>query len=131
MDAAFYRPKKKDDGVTGLGLFAPDIRTDAPAAPGSATSKAAAEAIDGPFRTKSYRKSLTALVASGRPMSREELSTVTGIKESSLCGRLSDRELRPEWVAVVPGACVSAAGVSVDGYVATDATKRRMARRIA
>lgn len=143
MDPAFFEPSPERPVETDpetLDLFAPPpvasvdvprIETPAPVAPGSATSQAAADAIDGPFRRASYRKILTVLVAASRPLSREAIAELTGIKESSLCARLSDRELRPTWVQCVPGACISSAGVSVDGYVATQATRDRMARRIA
>lgn len=102
----------------------PDIRTPVPVAPGSRSSELAAQAIDGPFRRRSWRLVMLALAAAGRPMSREALAERTGIKESSLCARLA--ELRPEWVEAVDRACTSSAGIAVDGYTLTSAGAARV-----
>lgn len=93
----------------------PDIRSPAPSAPGSESSRRAARAID-PHRPGQYRTVLLALAlfADDAPVSREALSGITGIKESSLCGRLY--ELAPLWVEVVPDSCVARSGLTVDGY---------------
>lgn len=131
MDAAYFTPKRKDEGVSGLGLFdrveAPDLRMPAPSAPGSATSEAAADRMmRSPFRRKSWRVillTLGALPESG-VLSREALSERAGIPQHVLCARLS--ELRPTWIAAVSGACRSAAGVSVDGYRITAAGRARL-----
>ncbi len=106
-----------------LDLFdPPTIRTEAPSAPGSASSAEAASLVTEPMRTRSYRLIFTALAAHGL-MSREQLSSVTGQKESSLCARLS--ELRPTWVVARSGAIVAASGCRVDGYELTAVGRRR------
>lgn len=109
----------------------PDIKTRVPSAPGSATSAAAAAKVTDPMRADSYRKIMLVLgaIPDDGVLSREELSVRTGIKESSLCGRLSDRELRPDWIEAVESACVSSAGVAVDGYRLTTKGRARLARR--
>lgn len=102
-----------------LDLFnVPDIRTPVPAAPGSVSSAEGAKAIN-PFRRGLRREILISLAAVTVPISREELSARMDVKETTLCGRLY--ELRPTWVAAVPGFCRSTAGVSVDGYILTKA----------
>ena len=111
-----------------FGLFAqpdlaPDIRTSAASAPGSETSRFAAEAItNSPFRRASWRRVMLALASAGRPLTREELSERAEVKESSLCARLS--ELRPEWVQVA-GQVMGSSGVLVDTYSLTAAGRAR------
>lgn len=120
-----------EDAVDALPLFAempvdvvtPRIETPAPSAPGSESSRRGATIID-PFRSGIYRKIMLALGASSHPMSREQLSERIDVKESTLCGRLS--ELRPLWVAVVPDAQRSSAGVLVDGYALTEQGRARL-----
>lgn len=116
-----------------LDLFAPasvdvpDIRTPAPAAPGSETSQAAAESITDPMRAETHRGIMRYLAMRGdNPASREQIADYLEVKESTLCARLY--ELRPLWVETVPGACMAISGRKVDGYRLTDAGKRRVQR---
>lgn len=105
---------------------APDVRSPAPAAPGSETSRAAAEAIDVPFRRASLRKIMIALAQHDVPISRHALSLETALPVNVLCARLP--ELIPLWVAVVPGACESHAkpGLHVDGFLLTSTGRDRV-----
>lgn len=96
----------------------PDIRTPAPAAPGSPSSRRGARAIE-PKRPTQYQRILQALFTAGGAMTREQLADATGIKESSLCGRLS--ELEPLWVVSSDQALTSTAGVLVKAYQLTAA----------
>ena len=89
------------------------IRFPAPSAPGSCSSEEAARVAD-PMRARSHRIIMLALQSANRPLSREELAERTGIKESTLCARLS--ELRPFWIEAVDRACVASSGLHVDGY---------------
>lgn len=100
-----------------IEVRAPDIRIEAPSQPGSKSSQRGAEAVE-PFRNPQWRKVLIALskIPPGKCLSREEIASRTGIKDCSLCGRLSTRELRLWWVERVEDACVSSAKVLVDGY---------------
>jgi hypothetical protein len=119
MDSQHFR-RASDD----LPLFnTPDVQTPAPSAPGSASSAAAAAAIDGPFRRKSFRAIMLTLHARGM-LSREQISAETGIPQHTLCARIA--ELRPLWIEAVSMALVSSAGVRVDGYRLTDAGTRRV-----
>ena len=117
-----------DLGTAGLELFdaAPDVRTPAPAAPGSASSQIAADAIDGPFRRASLRRIMLTLATLDAPISRYALSERTGLPVNVLCARIP--ELVPIWVEVVPGACEShaKAGLHVDGYRLTDVGRERV-----
>ncbi len=113
---------------TDTPLFAapvdvPDIRTAPPVAPGSRSSEMAS-ALLGPFRRASWRKVMLALAAAGRPLTREELSERTGMKDCALCGRIS--ELRPIWIEAHSCSGVSAAGVKVDTYSLTAAGLARV-----
>lgn len=102
-----------------LDLFAvraPNIRTPAPSAPGSPSSRRGALAVE-PGRATQHRRVLLALYRHGGTMSREQLAAATDIKESSLCGRLAD--LEPLWVVSRDDAITSAAGVLVKGYQLT------------
>ncbi len=101
--------------------LAPAIRTDAPVAPGSESSRKAAKLVTNPVRARSHRLIMAALAASG-PLTREALSERTGLKESTLCARLY--ELRPMWVHVA-GVGPAASGCTVDTYDLTDAGVRR------
>lgn len=110
----------------------PDIRTPAPSAPGSDTSQAAADALSGPFRRRSWRLiMLTLAAADPRPLSMHELSTRTELPINVLCARLSIDELRPTWVEVVPGACASHVKpeLRVNGYRLTAAGRARVGGR--
>ncbi len=102
---------------------APDIRTTPPIAPGSDSSRRAALAVDSPFRRESWRRILTTLYAAEIPLSREQIAERVGMKESALCGRLS--ELRPIWVQSHDGAVIAASGCHVDGYSLTVVGKGR------
>lgn len=57
------------------------------------------------------------------PLTREELSAATGIKETTLCARLS--ELRPMWVQRLDRAKRANSGLRVDAYTLTPAGQRR------
>lgn len=94
----------------------PEIRTPVPVAPGSRSSEDAAKSITDPMRARSHRLIMLALQSASRPLSREELSARTGIKESTLCARLSELRIEPAWVEAVDRGCVSSSGRSVDGY---------------
>ena len=115
-------------GTAGLGLFdvAPDIRTPAPAAPGSTSSQVAADWLDGPFRRASLRKIMLTLATLDAPISRADLAQRTGIPQHVLCARLAD--LRPMWVEAVDRACTSDVkpGLRVDGYKLTDIGRARV-----
>lgn len=106
---------------------APDIRTEPPVAPGSESSRLAAAALDGPFRRKSWRTIMRVMAVADRPLTREEIAERTGYKESSLCGRLSTQELRPEWIEALSCYSTSSAGVAVDAYQLTPAGRARCA----
>lgn len=108
-----------------LDLFAiPDIKTPPPIAPGSESSRLAAEAIDGPLRKASWRKIMLTLAASTKPLSRAELCERTGLLESTACARLA--ELRPTFVEAVELACTSPSGRPCDGYTLTPAGRARL-----
>lgn len=109
-----------------LDLFdvnAPDIRVPAPTAPGSESSRAGALNVR-PRRTNQFEKILGVLADRDEPISRELLCALTGIRESSMCGRLS--ELEPIWIERVENACKSRAGVNVNGYRITAAGRDRV-----
>lgn len=115
----------------------PRIRIEAPSAPGSETSRDAADAIE-PFRRRQWRLVLVALskLPAGALLSREEIAARTGIKECSLCGRLSDRELclkrnatERMWVEVIPDALVASSNRRVDGYRLTTAGRDLFKKR--
>lgn len=93
----------------------PDIRIEAPRAPGSTSSERAAKSIE-PFRRASWKRILVCLsrLPAGAVLSREEIAARVGAKEGPLCARLS--ELRVHWVEKVDGACMSSSRVAVDGY---------------
>lgn len=108
-----------------LDLFnGPDIRTPVPSAPGSESSREAAESITDPMRARCHRLIMLELASSPAPLSREALSERTGVKESTLCARLA--ELRPLWVAARDRACTARSGLSVDGYELTPAGRARV-----
>lgn len=112
--------------MADLPLFqVPDIQTPAPSARGSKSSEDAADMIiKGPFRRASWRKIMLALSAETAPIGREALSAKIGLPQHTLCARLS--ELRPIWVEAVDRACISSAGVAVDGYRLTDLGRARV-----
>lgn len=115
----------KSSSPLALDLFdvsVPDIRTPAPIAPGSESSQAGARNVR-PRRTNQFDKILGVLAEREDPISRELLCALTGIRESSMCGRLS--ELEPIWVERVENACKSRAGVNVNGYRLTAAGRDR------
>ena len=106
----------------------PDIRSPAPSAPGSEPSARAARAADRFRKGQNYQVMLTlAALDRGAVLSREEISERTGIKESSLCGRLSD--LAPLWVEPVEDACKAKSGVTVTGYRITELGRQRLRER--
>lgn len=123
---AIRRQRQQSSQFFGVGESAsvPTIRVDAPVAPGSASSREAAEAVTDPMRMRAHRLVMLALAAAARPLSREEIAERTGYKESGLCGRID--ELRPEWVEAVDRACVAKSGKHVDGYRLTEAGRNRM-----
>lgn len=96
----------------------PDIRVVPPSAPGSKTSEDAADAI-APFRRKSWRRILYTLatIPETACLSREEICSRIGMRESSACARLY--ELAPMWIEVLDGARTSSAGMRVNGYQLT------------
>lgn len=118
------RPQLVTDDLPLFSVDVPNIQTPAPAAPGSATSEAAAKAVTDPCRAASHAKIMVELYRSDVPLTREELSARTYTKESSLCARLF--ELRPLWVATHDGAGRSAAGLAVDTYSLTEAGRKRV-----
>lgn len=101
----------------GTPLFdvAPDIRSPAPSVR-SATSEAAADLIqNSPLRRRSHRLVMLVLAKEyPHGLSRERLAELTGLKESSLCARLS--ELVPVWVECLDGAAMSKARMQVNAY---------------
>lgn len=68
---------------------------------------------------------MAALAASARPLTREALSSMTGLKESTLCARLY--ELRPIWIEQREGAGRAASGFAVDAYALTSVGQDRWA----
>jgi hypothetical protein len=106
------------------GLFdVPAIRTPVPSAPGSASSERAADSVTNPMRARCHRAVMNALATANGPVSRESLSGTTGIKESTLCARLSD--LVPLWVECLEDACIASSGLKVNGYRLTQAGRNR------
>ncbi len=101
------------------------LRFPAPSAPGSESSRRAAERMTVERRRPQWAKVLEALARCRFAVSREELSRLTGIKEASLCGRLY--ELAPLYVEVSSMSCISAAGEKVNGYRISEAGRRRLA----
>ncbi len=99
----------------------PNIQTEAPIAPGSDTSRDAALRLTDPVRRRSHRLIFAALAAHGT-LSREQIASVTGQKEASLCARIS--ELSPIWIEVA-GTVVGSSGCSVNAYRLTAAGNRR------
>lgn len=103
--------------TSATNVFAPPLlESPAPVAPGSESSRLAAKAIE-PFRAKSYRTVMLALLSADKPLTREELSARTGIKESSLCARIN--ELRPLWIERHDMGGVASSGMRVDTYSLT------------
>lgn len=96
----------------------PNIQTPPPSAPGSASSKRGANAV-APKRPTQHRRILVVLLANGGAMTRGQIAFASGIKESSLCGRLS--ELEPLWVVSTDAVLTSSAGVLVKAYQLTPA----------
>lgn len=101
----------------------PLILAPAPSAPGSATSEAAAARVENPVRARSHRRIMVALYEAG-PLTREALAERLGMKESSLCARLS--ELRDLWITALPGHAVARSGCRVDAYALTDVGRARV-----
>lgn len=101
----------------------PSIRTPAPASAGSSSSQAGARNV-ARRRDGQVARILATLYPHDLPIAREQLAAESGIKESSLCGRLA--ELVPIWVECRRDVCRSNAGVNVNGYVLTDAGRRRV-----
>lgn len=113
----------EDLGVSGLALFSQP----APFAHNSPSSKLAAQAIDGPFRSASHRAVMLCLAASSSPLTREEIAERTGRKEASLCARLSElRKLGVVGSSSMTG--ISSAGVKVDRYELTKLGHERLTR---
>jgi hypothetical protein len=104
----------------------PDIRTTPAIAAGSESSRAGARNIS-KRRGEKLALILAALSQHDEPISREQLSAETGIKETSLCGRLAPgSELVPVWVQCFENACVARSGVRVNGYRITTAGRARV-----
>jgi AraC-like DNA-binding protein len=101
-----------------------NLRLKAPHAPGSESSRRAAERMTVAKRTPQWWKVLEALGAVRYGLTREELSRRTGIKETSLCGRLY--ELAPLYVQVSKLSGISSADVTVDTYRITAAGRARL-----
>ena len=101
----------------------PAIRTPAPTSPGSSSSQAGARNV-ARRRDGQVARILATLYPHDSPISREQLSRESGIKESSLCGRLAD--LVPVWIECQRDVCKSNAGVNVNGYRLTAAGRSRV-----
>lgn len=102
------------------------LRFAAPIAPGSESSRRAAEQMTVAKRRPVWLRVLEELSRRRYAVSREELSRLTGIKESTLCGRLM--ELKTALcVEASPMSCLSSAGVRVDGYRITACGRQRIA----
>lgn len=108
--------------LESLDNLAPDIRTPAPSSPGSESSRAGARNV-APRQRNQLDRILREMLDRDEPVSREHLVALTGIRESSMCGRLA--ALEPTWVQKVESACRSRAGVRVNGYLLTAAGRRR------
>lgn len=133
-----YTPRPVAAAIDDLPLFAapepvltvnvPDIRTPAPAAPGSATSEEAASKVTDPCRAASHAKIMVELYVAERngigPLTREQLCARTFMKESAACARIA--ELRPTWVQKHDGAGKASSGCAVDQYSLTEAGKARV-----
>lgn len=104
-----------------MDLFSNVFRGPAPSVVSDTSAEAASKVTD-PMRARSYRKIIATLAAYGA-QTRERISFLTGLKESSLCARLW--ELRPTWVRVNSGAGKSACGLTVDTYELTAAARQR------
>jgi hypothetical protein len=135
MDSAFFEsaPKPVVQDSDTFDLFAPvvevrtpDIRTEAPSAPGSETSKVAALDVSSPFRRASWRKLMLVLGSVTEPLSMHELSVRCDIPINVVCPRLS--ELQPLWVERHDAACESHAkqNLRVNGYRLTPAGRARL-----
>lgn len=111
--------------MTGQPSLFPDYRAPAPSAPGSESSRRAAERMTVERRRPRWLQILEALAAARYAISREELSHRTGIKESTLCGRLNELAAAL-CVDVSEGSCISAAGERVNGYRISESGRRRL-----
>lgn len=102
----------------------PRIKIAAPSVP-SKTSEDAADAI-APFRRKSWRQILYTLatIPETACLSREEICSRIGMRESSACARLW--ELQPTWIEVLDGARTSSAGMRVNGYRLTESARGKL-----
>lgn len=129
MDSGIEPTRSIDEQLAGtmfaktFDVVVPRIYTPAPVAAGSTSSAAGARNV-APRRGSQIARILSALYPQPSPIAREHLTRLTGIKETSLCGRLA--ELVPIWVRCVPDVCTSDAGVHVNGYVITDAGRARV-----
>lgn len=111
----------------------PDLRIVPPSQP-SKSSERGADYIR-PLRSPSYRKILACLanLAEGKCLSREEISARTGIRETSMCGRLHELSninfriagsAETTCIETVEDACISSSRIIVTGYRLTAAGKR-------
>ena len=114
-----------------LSLFdVPDIRTDAPSAPGSDTSRQAAATISNPFRRASHRRIMAALGALNADTyaSQWAIGQAADLPINVICARIP--ELEPLWIERERGACRSHVkpSLKVDGFRLTVAGRRRLAQ---
>lgn len=129
MDNATRR-RSLDEQLQDAPLFdvAPDIRTDPPSVPNQASEDAADFILKSPIRRKSWRKILLYLATQDAPVSMLQISEATGLKINAVCGRLSNKELRPDCIATHPQACRSGVvpTLRVDGFTITMAGRERV-----
>lgn len=101
----------------------PRLKVPAASSPGSSSSAAGARNV-ALRRDSQLGRILCALYLHDFFIPREQLSAETGVKESSLCGRLD--ELVPLWVERREDACLAKSGVYVNGYRLTEAGRARV-----
>jgi len=117
-----------EEQTAGLGLFSVerrDVRTDPPSQPVESSERGAEHVKP---RAEDQRMAVLAVLARlplGHRLSREEISSRSGIKESSLCGRL-DELVKLGHVERIERGATSSAGISVLGYAITETGRNRI-----
>lgn len=106
----------------------PDVRTEAPAAPGSASSHRAAQSVSDPFRRATWKRIMLALGSVVGPISMHDVSVRADVPINVCCARIP--ELEPLWIARSKDACRSHVkpSLAVDGFSLTAAGRGRVSR---
>lgn len=130
MDPVTRRRSLAEQTEGTLFDVAPNIRGEAPSVPNQASEDAADFILKSPIRRNSWRKILLYLSTQDRPVSMVQISEATGLKINAVCGRLSHKELRPDYIATHPQACQSSAvpALRVDGFTITKLGRDRVRR---